>query len=123
MLQRGWGPEAGTPSRNLHEMLLRCMRRRLRDVLLEQRVIENNKRWQWGLERENVWEPVQRGQQIMARDMDHELASFANYLAQGQFDYVLLSEEERRQYDLRAEQRYVAAGGRTDSRTRHWARK
>ena len=113
-LRLRWGrEESGIRSRNLHEMLLRCMRRRLRGMLLEEGVIEHNKRWRWGLEREEVWQCVQRGQQITARDMEHELASFANYLAQGQFDYVLLSEEERRQYDLRAEQRYVAAGGGT----------
>jgi hypothetical protein len=105
VLQRGWGPEAGTPSRNLHEMLLRCMRRRLRDVLLEQRVIENNKRWQWGLERENVWEPVQRGQRMMERDMERDLEQFANNLDQGQYDYFLMSEAERRQFDRREAQR------------------
>ena len=86
------------------------MRRRLRDVLLEQRVIENNKRWQWGLERENVWEPVQRGQQMMARDMGRDLEQFANDLDQGQYDYFLMSEEERRQADRREAQREEARG-------------
>ena len=116
LLQQGLGSEwsreeGGNRSRNLHEMLLRCMRRRLRRVLVEEGVIEDVRRWKWGLERDDVWQCVQQEQKRMVRYMEHELWQLANYLADRQYDYFLMSDEERRQHDLREEQRYIASGG------------
>ncbi len=80
-------------------------------MLVEEGVIEDVRRWKWGLERDDVWQCVQQEQKRMVRYMEHELWQLANHLADRQYDYFLMSDEERRQHDLREEQRYIASGG------------